>query len=106
MTISRLETKGGVPTTSFTVLYTAPTGKDVIVSDLRVANIIGVQVSYSLKVNSRSFNNNTPIEVGGSHILVEDGVVYLRPGQTVEALCTTVSGIDVAISVLEKDALP
>ena len=106
MAITRTKTVGATLTTSNATLYTAPVGKDVVLASIRVANIDSSSRTYKLKVNGSYIAFTTAVAVGDCHVLIENGTLFLQPGELVEGEASANSAVRVTIGVIEKTALP
>jgi hypothetical protein len=101
----KMRTIGGVLGTGATLIYTAPTGTDVVVVTLRVVNVGTVSANYSFSIAGKDCAKAIPLQPGTVDVHVEGQPMFLQPGETISGLATIAATAAITASVIERDAL-
>lgn len=105
MAIKKLLTVGGILGTGATVIYTAPTSMDVIITTARAVNVGAAAATYSFTIGTKDMAKNVPLQPAGIDIHIEAQPMFLNAGQTITGSASVAATVALTASVIERDAI-
>ena len=105
MATKKMRTIGGVLGTASTLIYTAPSLTDVIITTLRVVNTGTVAANYSFTVAGKDCAKLIPLQPGTVDVHIEGQPMFLQPGETIAGSASIAATVTITASLIERDAL-